>query len=145
VVRLPLTAAAPSAPERQRSSGTATRRRILVVEDNRDAASSLRETLCLWGHEVAVAHEGAGAIECARRFRPDFILCDIGLPGMDGYALATAVRADPTLEHVRLVAVTGYALPDDLKKAAEAGFERHLAKPPKLEELSAVLGEPDRA
>ncbi len=144
VVRLPLTAAAAPATEPSRPSGTSTPRRVLVVEDNPDAASSLRETLCLWGHEVAVAAEGAGAIECARRFRPEFILCDIGLPGVDGYAVARAVRADATLRDTRLIALTGYALPDDLKKAAEAGFEGHLAKPPKLEELSALLGQADR-
>jgi PAS domain S-box-containing protein len=142
VVRLPLTTAATPAPEPPRASGTSTPRRVLVVEDNPDAASSLRETLCLWGHEVAVAQEGARAVECARRFRPEFILCDIGLPGMDGYGVARAVRADETLKDVRLIALTGYALPDDLRKAAEAGFEGHLAKPPKLEELSALLARP---
>ncbi len=145
VVRLPLTAAAPPEPETPRPPRTSAPRRVLVIEDNPDAASSLRETLRLWGHEVVVALEGAGAVECARRFRPEFILCDIGLPGMDGYAVARAVRADETLKDARLIALTGYALPDDLKKALEAGFEAHLAKPPKLEELSALLGRPDRA
>jgi PAS domain S-box-containing protein len=144
VVRLPLTAAATPALEAPRAPGRSTPRRVLVVEDNPDAASSLRETLSLWGHEVAVAWEGAGAIECARRFRPEFILCDIGLPGMDGYAVARAVRADEALRDTRLIALTGYVLPDDLKRAAEAGFETHLAKPPRLEELSALLGQPDR-
>ncbi len=142
VVRLPLTAGATPALEAPRAPGKSTPRRVLVVEDNPDAASSLRETLSLWGHEVAVAREGAGAIECARRFRPEVVLCDIGLPGMDGYAVARALRADETFQDVRLIALTGYALPDDLKKAAEAGFEGHLAKPPKLEELSALLGRP---
>ncbi len=144
-VRLPLAAAAAPVPEPPRASRTGPSRRVLVVEDNPDAASSLREALCLWGHEVAVAQEGAKAIECAHRFRPEFILCDIGLPGMDGYAVARAVRADETLKDTRLIALTGYALPDDLKKAAEAGFEAHLAKPPKLEELSALLGQPAHA
>jgi CheY-like chemotaxis protein len=64
---------------------------------------------------------------------------------MDGYAVARAVRADETLKDVRLVALTGYALPDDLERAAEAGFEGHLAKPPRLEELSAILGQPNRS
>jgi two-component system CheB/CheR fusion protein len=145
-VRLPLGAeAAAPAPEPRHAPVVRSPRRILVVEDNPDAASSLRETLSLWGHEVAVAHDGAGAIECARLFQPEFILCDIGLPGMDGYDVARAVRADETLGDVRLIALTGYALPDDLKRAAEAGFEGHLAKPPRLDELSALLGRADRA
>jgi PAS domain S-box-containing protein len=145
VVQLPLAAASAPAPEPPRAPRAGTPRRVLVVEDNSDAASTLSETLSLWGHEVAVAHEGANAIECARRFRPEFILCDIGLPGMDGYELARAVRADPSLKDVRLIAVTGYALPDDQRKAREAGFEAHLAKPLRLEELSALLGQPDLA
>jgi PAS domain S-box-containing protein len=146
VVHLPLDAGAAAAPAEPKPPVVVTSpRRILVVEDNPDAASSLRETLSLWGHEVAVAHDGAGAIECARLFQPEFILCDIGLPGMDGYDVARAVRADETLGDVRLIALTGYALPDDLKRAAEAGFEGHLAKPPRLDELSALLGRADRA
>jgi PAS domain S-box-containing protein len=145
VVRLPLGAeAAAPAPEPRHAPVVRSPRRILVVEDNPDAASSLQDALSLWGHEVTVAYDGAEGIEFARRFRPEFILCDIGLPGMDGYALARAVRADETLGEVRLIALTGYARPDDLRRAAEAGFEGHLAKPPRLEELSALLGETDR-
>jgi CheY-like chemotaxis protein len=68
------------------------------------------------------------------------VLCDIGLPGMDGYQVARAFRADEALRAARLVALSGYALPEDLRRAAEAGFERHLAKPPSLEELEGVLG-----
>jgi PAS domain S-box-containing protein len=145
LVRLPVAkeAATPPQPPRPRLLGTP--RRILVIEDNADAAGSLRETLCLWGHDVRVAHDGAGGIECARRDPPEFILCDIGLPGMDGYEVARAVKADAALRGVRLVALSGYALPDDLKRAAEAGFERHLAKPPRLDDLAALLGGADHA
>jgi two-component system CheB/CheR fusion protein len=115
------------------------RRRVLVIEDNIDAADSLREALELDGHEVAVAYDGADGIAKAREFRPDVVLCDIGLPGMDGYAVARVLRSDEALKDIRLVALSGYALPEDLQRAAEAGFERHVAKPPSLDTLAAVL------
>jgi len=73
-------------------------------------------------------------------FRPDLVLCDIGLPGMDGYAVARAFRADPGLAHVRLVALSGYARPEDLERSAEAGFERHVAKPASLDALEDLIG-----
>jgi CheY-like chemotaxis protein len=111
-----------------------------VVDDNVDAAVILCDLLELSGHETAVAHDGAEALARARRFAPDAILCDIGLPGMDGYAVAREVRADPALGDVFLVALTGYALPDDLRRAQEAGFDAHLAKPPPLERIEALLG-----
>jgi PAS domain S-box-containing protein len=115
-------------------------RRVLIIEDNPDSASSLRETLELWRHEVAVAHAGPAGIECARVFRPEVVFCDIGLPGMDGYAVARALRADPALSGTRLVALSGYALEEDVERATAAGFDRHIAKPPSMEDLAAALG-----
>jgi PAS domain S-box-containing protein len=115
-------------------------RRVLVVDDNVDAAVTLCDLLELSGHETAIAHDGAEALVRARAFGPDAVLCDIGLPGMDGYAVARALRADPALADVFLVALTGYALPDDLRRASEAGFDAHLAKPPPLERIEALLG-----
>jgi PAS domain S-box-containing protein len=114
-------------------------RRVLVVDDNSDAADTLRDLLELSGHAAAVARDGAEALELAEAFAPDVILCDIGLPGMDGYAVARAVRRNAALDGVLLVALTGYALPDDLRRAAEAGFDLHLAKPPPLERIEAIL------
>jgi two-component system CheB/CheR fusion protein len=122
------------APDKERH-----RRRILVVEDNVDAAASLREVLELAGHEVEVALEGATALARAREFRPEIVLCDIGLPGMDGYAVASAFRSDPVLARIHLVAVSGYARPDDLKRSVEAGFERHVAKPASVDTLDELL------
>jgi two-component system CheB/CheR fusion protein len=116
------------------------RRRILVVEDNADAAHSLRDVLELSGHVVEVANEGPTALAKARDFRPDLVLCDIGLPGMDGYAVARAFRSDPALAHVHLVALSGYARPEDLQLSAEAGFERHVAKPANPDALDELLG-----
>ncbi len=114
-------------------------RRILIIEDNLDAAESLREVLELQEHEVAVAHNGTQGLRRALEFRPDVILCDIGLPGMDGYEVARALRADERMRSVHLVALSGYALPEDVIRAKEAGFEEHLAKPPSIERLTEIL------
>jgi signal transduction histidine kinase/ActR/RegA family two-component response regulator len=114
-------------------------RRVLVVEDNPDAAETLREVLELGGHDVVVAVDGRTALEKARRLLPDLVLCDIGLPEMDGYAVARALRADPVLRSVRLVALTGYAMPDDHARARQAGFDEHLAKPAGLDQLEGIL------
>ncbi len=114
-------------------------RRVLVVEDNADAAESLREALELGGHEVEVAYSGTEGLEKVRALEPEVVLCDIGLPGMDGYAIARAVRADPRLRSTYLVALSGYALEADVDRAAEAGFDLHVAKPPSIEALEDVL------
>jgi signal transduction histidine kinase len=114
-------------------------RRVLIIEDNHDAAESLREVLEFDNHQVAVAHDGVQGLRTALEFRPDVVLCDIGLPGMDGYEVARALRADEQLGHLYLVALTGYALPEDLARAQEAGFQDHLAKPPSIERLVEIL------
>jgi two-component system CheB/CheR fusion protein len=137
VVRLPLVTAparsevAPAASPRQR--------RILLIEDNLDAAESLQLALELEGHEVAVAHDGPEGIERARQLTPEVVLCDIGLPGMDGYAVAKALRREPRLRDTLLVALTGYALPDDLQRATDAGFHAHLTKPATMEGVQEVV------
>ncbi len=103
---------------------------VLIVEDNVDAAESLRRLLRLSGHQVEVAHTGAAGVEMARRLRPDVVLCDIGLPGgLDGYAVAQALRADPEQAPATLLALSGYGQEEDQRKALEAGFDRHLTKP----------------
>jgi two-component system CheB/CheR fusion protein len=141
VVRLPLALAPPAEASAVAVPPAApTRRRVLVIEDNVDAASSLCEVLELGGHEVAVAHQGHEGLAKAREFRPDVLLCDIGLPGMDGYQVARAIRQDEALAGMFLVALTGYALSEDQQRAEEAGFDRHLAKPPSLEQLEELLG-----
>ncbi len=119
----------------------AVQRRVLLVEDNRDAADSLREILELEGHRVAVAYDGPDGLEKARSFLPQVVLCDIGLPGLDGYGVARELRRDAALSSVFLVALTGYAQPEDQRRALEAGFDRHLAKPPDLEAIGRVLAE----
>jgi PAS domain S-box-containing protein len=140
VVRLPLAMEKPATPQ-PGASATKSHRRVLVIEDNLDAADSLRDVLAFGEHEIEVAYNGPDGIAKARKFRPEVVLCDIGLPGMDGYEVARAFRADATLKGAFLVALTGYALPEDLERAQAAGFARHLAKPPSLEKLGEILAE----
>jgi two-component system CheB/CheR fusion protein len=114
--------------------------RILIVEDNLDSAESLRLWLEIDGYVVDVAHTGAAALEKALVFRPGVVLCDIGLPkGMDGYAVARAIRADDALKSVYLVALTGYAQPEDQQSALDAGYDIHLTKPVDPDKLEQIL------
>jgi two-component system CheB/CheR fusion protein len=133
---LPLGAApAPARPDAATRS-----RRVLLVDDNSDAVETLADLLRLDGHAVEVAPDGPSALDAARRFRPDVTVCDIGLPPpLDGYGVARAFRDDPGLKGTYLVALTGYAGPEDQRRAREAGFDLHLAKPPSLERLREAL------
>jgi PAS domain S-box-containing protein len=139
VIRLPLDLTETTRSDDRPAATPVPARRVLIIEDNVDAAESLRLLLAYFGHELAVAYEGLGGIAKAKEFRPEVLLCDIGLPGMDGYDVARAFRADEDLRETFLVALSGYALPEDLQRAAEAGFDRHMAKPPNLEKLQEVL------
>ncbi|HEY3449255.1 MAG TPA: ATP-binding protein [Myxococcales bacterium] len=144
VVQLPLAeadAAPAEEPGRQEGRAHPGPRRILVIEDSRDAAETLRDALGLGGHRVEIALDGMDGLSKARQFKPEIVLCDIGLPRMDGYEVARAFRADPSLGGCVLVAMTGYARPEDLQRAAAAGFHRHLAKPPDLHGLERLMAE----
>jgi two-component system CheB/CheR fusion protein len=121
------------------------RRRVLVIDDNADNAETMQEVLRLDGHDVRIAYDGPTGIDLARTFHPEIVMCDIGLPGMDGYAVARAFRADEALKDVSLVAVTGYTRPEDLRRAADAGFDKHLAKPVSTEALGRVVSEAPEA
>ncbi|MEZ4295924.1 MAG: ATP-binding protein [Polyangiaceae bacterium] len=114
-------------------------RRVLVIEDNVDGADALRDLLELSGHEVHVAHSGPRGVELARQHKPDIVLCDIGLPRMDGYEVARSMRADPELQGIYLVALSGYSSAEDRRRALAAGFNRHVAKPPTLPQLEEAL------
>ncbi len=141
VVRFPLEESEPDAARSPTSPCAQGRsQRVLIIEDNADAADSLREVLELDAHVVEVAYDGLQGIAKARQFKPEVVLCDIGLPGMDGYEVARTFRADEALRGAYLVALSGYALPEDVRRATAAGFRQHLAKPPSLEELEALLG-----
>jgi signal transduction histidine kinase len=115
------------------------RLRVLIVEDNPDAAESLRDLVELFGHEVEVAYTGDAGVERARQVRPDVVLCDLGLPGMDGYAVAADLRRDLATQSARLIAITGYGQEEDLRRTAEAGFDAHLTKPVDVKTLRAML------
>ncbi len=113
--------------------------RVLVVDDNLDAAELLAESVRIMGHIPQMAHDGPAGLRIGAEFRPDVALLDIGLPVMDGYELARHLRALPGLELVRLIAVTGYSQEADRRQSAAAGFEGHLVKPIQLEQLQAGL------
>lgn len=116
-------------------------RRILVVDDNVDAARTLAELLTLDGHETFIAHDGPTAVSEAVRTRPDVALLDIGLPGFDGLEVARRLRAEPSLSRMLLVALSGWVQADDRDRSRAAGFDHHLAKPVDLDTLQRLLAE----
>jgi len=101
-------------------------------------AGTLKDVLELQGHDVEIASTGPEGIEKARELKPDVVLCDIGLPAIDGLEVGRTLRADPSLARTRLVAVSGYALPEDVERARHAGFDRHMAKPVDPEDLVGI-------
>jgi CheY-like chemotaxis protein len=135
----------PAAPERGATApeaGAASpglRRRVLLIEDNEDAGETLRELLELQGHEVHLVRNGQAGLEAARALRPEVVICDLGLPGIDGYEVARRLRADASLPRITLVALSGYASQGDVEEARAAGFDHHLAKPPDLGALERLL------
>ena len=139
-LRLPC-AEEPPEPTRGTESGPTGKepRRVLVVEDNRDAAESLGLFLELCGYGVTLAYTGPEGLEAAKSIRPDIVLCDIGLPGMDGFQVAGALRRNPETAEVRLIAVTGYGQEEDRRRALAAGFDVHLVKPVDPEKLLGYL------
>jgi signal transduction histidine kinase/CheY-like chemotaxis protein len=140
LLRLPVALQAPtSRATRAADSSASNSIRILVVDDNVDAADSLAIMLSYAGHEVRVAYGGREALAAAEEFTPEVMILDLGMPGMDGYAVARAVRADARLQATRLIALSGYGQLEDRRRTAEAGFEQHLVKPVIFEALSAAL------
>jgi signal transduction histidine kinase/ActR/RegA family two-component response regulator len=138
-VHLPAIDAPPERPAVQPRAASAPRD-VLIVEDNADAADSLRRLLELAGHRVRVARDGAGGLEALRERAPEIALIDIGLPGMDGYEVVRRARAVIDGRPLPLlVALTGYGLPEDRKRALEAGFDEHLVKPVDANALAALL------
>jgi PAS domain S-box-containing protein len=116
-------------------------RRILIVEDNADAAAMLRDLLELQGHEVTAVGTGRAALQVLEQEPADLVLCDLGLPGMSGYEVAREIRTDPALRGLTLVAVTGYGQPEDRQRTTAAGFDHHLIKPVDLREIERVLAD----
>lgn len=122
-------------------AGTVPARRILVVDDNRDAARSLGMVLELLGHEVHLAFDGRTALKEAEAHCPEVIVLDIGLPGLDGYAVARQLRSQELTRNITLLALTGYAMEEDRRQALAAGFDHHLVKPVDTALLQKLLAE----
>ena len=139
IVALPVTAApAPPAAE-NKSALPSARRRLLVVDDHRESADTLAMLLTVMGHEVETAYEGSAAIELAARTKPDAVLLDIGLPVMNGYEVARALRNSMDGSRLVLIAVSGYGQDDDRRRSREAGFDHHLVKPVGPVELADII------
>jgi CheY-like chemotaxis protein len=118
-------------------------RRILVADDNQDAADSLAMLLEMSGHDVRVVHDGRAALSVAQTFRPDTMLLDIGMPELNGYEVARALRQEPWGSSITLIALTGWGQGSDRQRAIDAGFDRHLTKPIDPDALEAILSQGD--
>ena len=145
-VRLPLVpvdaaSPAPAQPVANAAVPPAGSCRILVVDDNIDAAETLKMVLHASGHAVAMAHEGLAALALAQHWRPDVVLLDIGLPGLSGYEVARQIRLDDAFRNVMLIALTGYGQAEDRQRSAQAGFDHHLVKPTSFHTLEKILDE----
>jgi len=139
IVRLPVSATAPEAKAADRFSGAVSGRRVLIVDDNRDAADSMATLLRMGGHEVHVAYEGSSGVALALAHEVEVALIDIGLPGMDGHEVAKHLRQHDRTAGMVLVALTGYGRDEDRSSSRDAGFDHHLVKPVPWEMLEQVL------
>jgi PAS domain S-box-containing protein len=139
IVRLPCTDAAARsvAPPQARSASTP--RRVLVIDDNDDAANALRLLLENEGHDVKVAHDGVTGLALAREYKPEYLLLDIGLPRLSGYEIAASVRGDPVFKDTTIVAITGYGQLHDRARTAAVGFDHHLTKPVEFSALQELF------
>jgi two-component system CheB/CheR fusion protein len=129
----------PAVEDSPLNMSTSTSRRILVVDDNVDAAETLATLMRLSGHDVRSVHHGMAALEASRTFQPEVVLLDIGLPRMDGCEVARRLRQMPDMTNALLVALTGYGQDDDRRRSQEAGFNAHLVKPVDLRKVHELL------
>ena len=120
-------------------AGPPQRRRVLIVDDNRDAAASLALLLKLLGSDTQTANDGLSALQTAETHRPDLVLLDLGMPGMSGFEVARRLREHPVLGAVTLVALTGWGQEEDRRRTEAAGFDHHLVKPVDLAALSSLV------
>ena len=139
IVRLPLLIEKASMVAPARHAPTLPARRILIVDDSRDGGESLATLLRVLGAVVSLAHSGRTALTAVDAFRPDVVLLDIGMPGMDGYEVARRIRANPANRHISLIALTGWGQDEDRKRSVAAGFDHHLVKPADIEQLRQLL------
>jgi two-component system, chemotaxis family, CheB/CheR fusion protein len=144
-VRLPiLQARAHTAAHEAMMNGLATRR-VIVIDDNVDSADSLSVLLRMMSHQVMTLYHGKGVVDHAAHFKPDVILCDLGMPEVSGLEVARQLRADETTCRITLVAITGYGRPEDIELARQSGFDAHLVKPVDLNRVNALLRAAPRA
>jgi len=139
VVRLPLIRASAATQEAARRAQTMPSRRILIVDDSRDGGESLSVLLRVLGADVSLVHSGRAALQAVDSFRPDVVLLDIGMPGMDGYEVARRIRANGANRGILLIALTGWGQEEDRQRSAAAGFNHHLVKPADIEQLRQLL------
>jgi CheY-like chemotaxis protein len=142
VVRLPVMATLASQPPstlKETVQRTGPSLRVLVVDDNVDTAQTLGMLLTALRHDVRTAHDGTAALEAALDFRPNLVLLDIGLPGLNGFEVAKRLRQQPVLSSVVLVAMTGYSQESDRLRSQEAGFDHHLVKPADFGKVQQIL------
>jgi CheY-like chemotaxis protein len=142
VVRVPVNSSSltPSSSPPAKAPSPATKAyRVLVVDDNVDAAQTLRMLLERSAHEVRVASDGSTVLETTLDFRPHLVLLDIGLPGLNGFEVAKSIRQEPMLKGTLLVAITGYGLESDRLRSSEAGFDHHLVKPTSFSKVEEIL------
>lgn len=125
--------------EKSQSAQGGTPRRILVVEDNVDAAETMQLLLRMSGYDTRAAYDGEHALDVARAFKPDVVLLDIGLPGKDGYTVAREMRAMPETKSIFLIALTGYGDDEDRARASDAGFDTFQVKPVEPQKLEVLL------
>jgi CheY-like chemotaxis protein len=150
VIRLPISDDAPTAVPTERQSADAAhastaKRRVVIVDDNQDAAETLATLLQMHGHTVQVFYDAAEGLEAAERMRPEVVLLDIAMPKIDGYELCSRIRAQPWGRDLLAIAVTGYGHQGDVVKARAAGFDHHLIKPLDYESLERLLAaQPER-
>ncbi|MGE5450710.1 MAG: PAS domain-containing protein [Acidobacteriota bacterium] len=139
IVELPLAAPWSDAGDAGGLAQAPDTKNILIVEDNEDSAQTLADVLAIHGHQVRVALNGQTALSLVEMSAPDVILCDVGLPDMSGYEVAAALRSTEAGRSARMVALSGYAQPEDLASARRAGFDEHMAKPPDVDKLLGML------
>ncbi|HEY7239530.1 MAG TPA: PAS domain S-box protein [Burkholderiales bacterium] len=139
IVRLPAAHGEPASVAAAQEEASTTPRRVLVIDDNSDAANALRMLLENDGHNVRVAHDGVSGLALAREYRPEYLLLDIGLPRLNGYDIAASVRGDPELKHTTIVAITGYGQVHDRARTTAVGFDHHLTKPVEFSALQELF------
>ena len=136
-----LSASAPNEPVAKPAEERRRKLRVLIVDDNRDASDMMAVMLGRWGHDARAVYEGPSALELAETFRPEVVLLDLGLPGMDGYAVADLLRQQPWSKDVKIYAVTGRGQAEDRQRSLDSGFQEHIVKPVVPDKLKTMLAE----